>query len=180
MPIKLLPHDPEWPRQADLLIGDLRKLIGKAAVRLEHVGSTAVPGLCAKPKLHIDILVERSVPLSDIRERLETAGYCDLGFLHRPDEVQLTRAAGNRFAKAAPGESGTMLAHRISLQHEGCGGAADRRTFRDALRQDPDLARRYEDLKRRLLSECGTPPDWRYYNGGKSAFIAAILALKTP
>lgn len=179
MPIKLFPHDPEWLRQAELLIRDLRILIGGAATRLEHVGSTAVPGLSAKPKLHIDILVARSVPLPDIRTRLVTAGYSDLGCLHRPDEVQLTRAAGSRFAPITQGESLQVMAHRLSLQHPGGGGEADRRRFRDALLRDADLAGRYGDLKSRLAEESGVSPDWDHYNDGKSAFIAAVLEKET-
>ncbi|MFP3670716.1 GrpB family protein, partial [Priestia sp. SIMBA_032] len=56
MAIILIDHDPSWIETADRLIAQLREQLGPLVQRLDHVGSTAVPGLSAKPKLHIDIV----------------------------------------------------------------------------------------------------------------------------
>lgn len=94
MSIPLLPHNPDWFRQADLLIDDLGQLLGARALRLDHVGSTAVPGLNAKPKLHIDVTLVPGFSPAALSNDLLLYGYHDLGARFREDEVQMTRPAG--------------------------------------------------------------------------------------
>ncbi|MEV7217725.1 GrpB family protein [Kitasatospora cineracea] len=53
--VQVLPYDPDWPRRAAGLTAGLRAALGPAAVRVEHIGSTAVPGLAAKPVLDVQI-----------------------------------------------------------------------------------------------------------------------------
>ena len=55
--ILLSPYDPLWPRIADQVIARIRAALGPEALRIEHVGSTSVPGLAAKPVIDIDLVV---------------------------------------------------------------------------------------------------------------------------
>jgi len=175
MKIMLQPHNPEWPRQADLLIEDLKSILTGNIARIEHVGSTAVPGLSAKPKLHIDIELAAGASLEDLRDRLRDVGYTDLGFLHRAGEVQMTRSAGERFNARQGSQDRQIMAHRICLAPAGFPAMNHRRAFRDALRQEAGLAREYETLKNRLSDEAGHPPDWDRYNAGNTAFVERVF-----
>lgn len=179
MAIILIDHDPGWIETADRLIAQLRDLLDPLVQRLDHVGSTAVPGLAAKPKLHIDIVARDGVPPDRIRERLLPFGYTDHGYRFHDDEIQLTQhyASLTGLAPAqSPSQSPSAIrSHRLCLCGATCEAPADRRRFRDALLHSAELAHRYEQLKRRLAEEAGGHPDWDHYISGKSAFIRAAL-----
>ncbi|MBN9672840.1 GrpB family protein [Roseibium aggregatum] len=170
------PHNPNWIQQANLLIEDLKSMLAENIERAEHVGSTAVPGLSAKPKLHIDIELADAAVLQDLRAELCGTGYADLGFLHHSGEVQMTRPAGERFRFQQESGETRLMAHRICLAPTGFHTMAQRRAFRDMLLQSNDLARTYGTLKARLAEEAGDPPDWNHYNGGKTSFFESVIA----
>jgi GrpB-like predicted nucleotidyltransferase (UPF0157 family) len=73
MKITVLPHDPQWLTEFRSLREVLRNRLGE--VRIEHVGSTSVPGLFAKPVLDIDIIIPSRSLLSHIVEELASLGY---------------------------------------------------------------------------------------------------------
>lgn len=176
MPIKLFSHDSHWMVQAEGLIEDLSSVLGTMADRFDHVGSTAVPGLDAKRKLHIDVTLTEGISPEIARGKLLRLGYADLGYLYRGDELHLTRPEGNRFSARFSKETGTVMAHRVCLCRAECTASEERRRFRDALRQDRELARQYQRLKRQLALDFGETPDWDKYNSGKAAFITGGLA----
>src|SRR4051794_1585516 len=73
--IRIVPYDPEWPVQADQELRRLEEALGAVAVRLEHIGSTAVPGLAAKPILDLQLSVAVMEPRARYVEPLERLGY---------------------------------------------------------------------------------------------------------
>lgn len=177
MPLILIDHDPDWIRQADILIAHLSDLLAPKVHRLDHVGSTAVPALAAKPKLHIDIIARNDVPLEEIRDRLLPFGYTDHGYRFSNDEIQMTRpTAGLAGRPAAQSLPSYFRSHRLCICSATCEAPLARRRFRDALKQSADLATQYQQLKRRLAEEAGRLDDWDHYNSGKTAFIRATLA----
>lgn len=176
MPVVLREHDPAWQEEAEKIICDLRQVLPGEATGFEHVGSTSIPGLKAKPKLHVDILLKPLADLSKLRRRLVSFGYVDHGNRFRPDEVQLTRQTGKRFASVCPDQSGTLMNHRVCLCNAGCAAAADRVAFRDKLIGDRTLALQYEALKERLAEDHKTGTFWLSYSAGKTAFIEDVLA----
>jgi GrpB-like predicted nucleotidyltransferase (UPF0157 family) len=127
---------------------------------IEHIGSTAVPDLCAKPI--VDILVGlRELELSDSEiEAMRTLGYEYLGELGIPGRLFFRKGENPR----------THNVHVVEY-----GGEHWRRhiAFRDALRSDPEERRRYDELKRRLASE-GHPRE--AYTEMKTPFIRAVEA----
>lgn len=153
-------YDPSWP----VLFGEMRaKLtdaLGDLGVSIEHVGSTAVPGLAAKPILDIDVLLRSAEDLPLAIARLAALGYRHQGDL----------GIAGREAFATP--PGTPPHHLYVCRPD---SPAFRRhiLFRDYLRTHPAEARAYADLKRRLAAQF--PDDRVAYTEGKSEFVTAIL-----
>jgi GrpB-like predicted nucleotidyltransferase (UPF0157 family) len=73
--IEVTDPDPSWPRRYDYLAGRIREALGWRAIQLEHVGSTSVPGLAAKPIIDIDLTVADPGREQDYVPALETVGF---------------------------------------------------------------------------------------------------------
>jgi GrpB-like predicted nucleotidyltransferase (UPF0157 family) len=136
----------------------LRNGLGETAVRIEHVGSTAVPGLAAKPVIDIQVSVGSLEPFEAYADPL--AG---LGYESREDDEP-----AHRFFCLAPAGVRTHHVHVCES-----GGEWERRhlAFRDALRSDPDLRSRYEAEKRRIAALHAA--DSLAYADAKSPWIRA-------
>lgn len=162
--VTLVEYRPAWPEDFRHAAAELRAVFTGRAVAVEHIGSTAVPGLCAKPV--VDIML--GVPaLSEVEAR--AAGITALGYLYRPEyEVALPE---RRYFVRAEGHGPRLHLHAVVED-----GPLWRRhiAFRDALRRDPALARRYRELKRRLATVHAN--DRLAYTNAKGGFIARVLA----
>jgi len=177
MTIQLVEHNPEWDRDYCSIVAALDQRFGSIILRYDHVGSTAVAGLAAKPKIHIDATLRRAADLAVAVGLARQDGYHDLGFLHSGEDYQLTFPA-NQTGARTPGFGPFRLGHRLCLCLPGSRQARDRLRFRDRLKADPELCTAYLDLKTNLARQFGPGGDWSGYNEGKSAFIRA--ALSTP
>jgi GrpB-like predicted nucleotidyltransferase (UPF0157 family) len=166
--ITIVPYDPEWPRAFERERVELGAALGALAVRIEHNGSTAVPGLAAKPVIDIQVSVERLQPMSAYQPRLAA-----LGYTHVPhaDDVRCPFF----YRDAHPPRS--RYRHHVHVVERD--GAEERRTllFRDRLRRDARAAREYEALKRELAARYDgqTDDSMQSYVDGKTAFIARVL-----
>ena len=165
--IAIVPYDPDWPAAFDAEAQRLREALGVQALRIDHHGSTAVPGLAAKPILDIQVSVASLQPMAAYAGPLHAAGY-----VHVPSDDD----AVCPFFHRPRGWPHTHHVHVVEV-----GGAEERRTlaFRDYLRENPDVARRYEELKLDLANRfVGTDADAREaYARAKSQFVEEILAL---
>lgn len=159
----IVPYDSEWPRLFEREAENLRsKLPGSLIARIEHFGSTAVPGLAAKPV--VDILVEvRSLEETKrlIVPLLEAAGY---DYFWRTD----TAPPYAWFIKRNCAGQRTHHLHMVEADST----LWERLYFRDYLREFPDEAKRYEELKRSLAEQY--PHDRVAYTQGKTEFIVAL------
>jgi GrpB-like predicted nucleotidyltransferase (UPF0157 family) len=165
--IEIVPYDPGWRGAFEAEAARLRAALKTLAVRIDHHGSTAVPGLGAKPIIDIQISVERLEPISAYGERLETIGYVHVPhpddsfcpFFHRPGQWPHT--------------------HHVHVVERG--GREERRTlaFRDYLRDHRDVAREYEDLKRIIAAQvvAADPESQERYAAAKTDFIERIVAI---
>ena len=159
--IRLVTHDASWERSFDVARAELVGAVGSWLRGVEHIGSTAVRGLAAKPIL--DVMA--GVDALELPQRL-VLGLESLGFEHRPlDTVQ-----GRIFFARAPANRRT---HNLSVCVFGSQFWQERLAFRDRLRADAVLARRYEDLKRELAVRF--PDDRLRYTDAKSAFVQEVL-----
>ena len=93
-------YDPVWPELFAALGQQLRNALGSVALRIDHVGSTAVPGLASKPIIDVQISVASFEPLSAFREGIE---WC--GFVWRAKNEELTR----RYFRERPGHRRTHV-----------------------------------------------------------------------
>ncbi len=98
--IEVLPYDPEWPGLFQAIGARLREALGTVASRIDHIGSTAVPGLAAKPVIDIQVSVSALEPSDPFRIPLEA-----LGYLFDMENDDLTK----RYFHEAPGNRETHI-----------------------------------------------------------------------
>ena len=154
--IVIVPYDAEWPVLFDRLGADLRAALGDVALRIDHIGSTSVPGLAAKPIIDVQISVASFEPLDAFRVPLE-----GLGFVFRADNPDLNK----RYFREPPGTRRTHIhVFRAGSWAEQCS-----LLFRDYMQAHDEDARRYAELKYRLAAQY---QDGRAgYTDAKSPFI---------
>jgi GrpB-like predicted nucleotidyltransferase (UPF0157 family) len=156
-------YSPEWPREFERERAALLKALAPLAIHIEHIGSTSVPGMSAKPI--IDIMIG-APSLADIESRKESIE--QLGYEHLPEMRELM--PDNRFfAKPA------TLPRRFHLHAVEYDGEfwRDHIAFRDVLRENPALAADYLALKARLATEFKLHP--KRYTDAKGPFINAVV-----
>jgi GrpB-like predicted nucleotidyltransferase (UPF0157 family) len=159
--IKVVDYDPDWPQLFELEREELFRTLGAVAVSIHHIGSTAVPGLAAKPI--IDIIVEvTSVADMDCHEsQMIGIGYEPKG------EFGIL---GRRFFQ----KGGDNRTHHVHAFAQGDPQVLRHIAFRDYLQLNPSVAREYGELKRRVVQGCHN--DIEVYCQGKGAFIKRIEA----
>jgi GrpB-like predicted nucleotidyltransferase (UPF0157 family) len=151
---------PDWAARFAEEAALIRDFLGGACLRIHHIGSTAVPGLAAKPIL--DLALE--LPAEGFGEHLDRAfaGLARLGYRFRGDR---RRQGGRFFERVCDG----ARTHAIQLHRAGSEDLADVLRFRDRLRGDPALAAAYERVKAALAAAIGD--DRRIYMWYKSHWI---------
>lgn len=157
--IFLADYDPNWPAQFASERDKIAQSLSDQHIAIEHVGSTAVPGLCAKPILDILLLVDDPDDEAHYLPALEAAGYRLR--VREPDWY------AHRMFK---GQSPVVNLHVFAY---GCKEAARMCAFRDHLRSHPAARDRYAAEKRRLATQ-----PWAYvqdYADAKTAVVQALL-----
>ncbi|MBB3084573.1 GrpB family protein [Geodermatophilus sabuli] len=158
-PITLAAYDPDWPRRFDREADRLRSVLGNEALRIEHVGSTSVPGLMAKPIIDILLVVPDSADEPCYVPHLQTVGY--VMRIREPEwfEHRLFR--------------GPDTAINLHVFSSGAAEVERMLRFRDRLRDDHTARDRYQRAKRELAQQT-----WRHvqdYADAKTAVITEIL-----
>jgi GrpB-like predicted nucleotidyltransferase (UPF0157 family) len=159
-PIPLAEYDTGWPGLFDREAARIRSILGDRALRLEHVGSTSIPGLAAKPIIDIVLVVADSAEEAAYVSPLVAAGY-----------VLRIREPGWFEHRVLNGPDTKVNLHVFS---DGCPEIARMLAFRDRLRAHDDERRRYEDTKRELAAR-----HWVYvqdYADAKGEIVEAMIA----
>jgi GrpB-like predicted nucleotidyltransferase (UPF0157 family) len=159
-PITIVDYDPEWPRLFSREDGRIRATLGDAVLLLEHVGSTSVPELAAKPIIDLLLVVRDSGAEASYVPALEAAGY--ILRVREPDWSE------HRCLK------GPDTAINLHVFSDGTAEIERMLRFRDRLRQDEADRHLYERTKRELAGRT-----WRHmqhYAQAKSAVVEEILA----
>jgi len=162
-PIIIAAYTPEWPSRFATERARLLPLFPEPEFRIEHVGSTAVPGLGAKPIVDMLLGAPR---LQDIEARIARLDELRYEYVAEHEKVLPQR----RFFAYPAVQPRRFHLHAVVL------GATLWRAqlaFRDALRSNRQLALEYESLKRRLAAECGD--DRERYTDAKAEFVAAVV-----
>lgn len=159
-PIFICEYDPAWPSQFGYLSERIFNVLGKIVRRIEHVGSTAVPDLIAKPIIDVDVVLGSDADLPEAIRLLATIRYVHEGNL----------GVTGREAFRAPENE---VRHHLYVLSEGADELGRHIAFRDALRADSLLRSNYAELKRQLaVRHAG---DRQSYMEAKSDFIRAAL-----
>lgn len=158
-PITLVEYDPSWPDLFEQEAGRIRSALGNEALQIEHVGSTSVPGLCAKPIIDILLVVKDSADETSYVPALEAAGYTLK--IREPDWFE------HRLFK---GPDTDINLHVFSFGSP----EIDRMLhFRDWLRSNEADRKRYEEVKRSLAKK-----NWRHvqhYADAKTSIVQEIM-----
>jgi len=157
--VRVCPYTPEW-RQAFLEEqARLHACLGVYVLDIQHVGSTSIPGMIAKPILDIAIAVANFEEAARCIQPIEQLGYRFRGENGIPRRHYFTK-----------GEPRTHHVHMVEIQSENW---AITIAFRDQLRQNSDLADKYAALKLRLAEQF--PSDRLAYQDGKVEFIQQVV-----
>jgi len=158
----LMPYQDSWKDKFEAERSKLREIFGSKAIAVEHIGSTSIPGLSAKPIIDIAVLIEKSEEADSFVEVLNTPGYSH-------DKLN-SSSERHFFRKDDPTE------FHISIAYKDKGGFWERQIlFRDYLRNHPDLRDEYQKLKEKLL--LNDPTGKNSYIDGKTEFVCKILQL---
>ncbi|MEX2720477.1 MAG: GrpB family protein [Candidatus Wukongarchaeota archaeon] len=163
-PVRIVDYDPQWPIQYEEEKDRILGVIGHIVLAIEHIGSTAVPGLGAKPIIDIMIAVRH---LADAEKGIEPLK--SVGYEYVPEfEDSLPE---RRFFWKSPPESRKYHIHMVELtsvfwqRHL---------LFRDYLRTRPKVAQEYYHLKKELAAKHGSDRD--AYTDAKTSFIKSVEA----
>jgi GrpB-like predicted nucleotidyltransferase (UPF0157 family) len=152
----LADYDPQWPQRYAEHEQRIRAALGSAAIQVEHIGSTSVPGLAAKPIIDVLVTVEDITAEEDYLDQLLSAGY----------ELRV-REPGHRLVRTAARDV------HVHVLEEGDEAADDYLLFRDRLRADPEDRDLYERTKRALVEQ-----DWADMNAYADAKTDVIVGIK--
>jgi GrpB-like predicted nucleotidyltransferase (UPF0157 family) len=156
--VEIVPYDPGWPAEFQQIAAALRKGLGELAVRIDHIGSTSVPGLAAKDVIDIQVTVLA------LNERIRSA-IAALGYRlppgewrdHRPPNCSGPESDWEKLVYLPPaGQRRTHVHVRVL-------GRANQRyalLFRDFLRAHPATGEAYAELKRRLAQSLADPQSY--------------------
>lgn len=157
--IELSAYDPKWPVLFDKLARDIRVAFQEAALRIDHIGSTSVPGLAAKPVIDIDLILADPTDEDSYVPKLRTLGY----------ELLIREPSWHQHRCLRLDEP------RVNLHIFGpdCPENIRHRLFRDWLREHPEDRELYENAKQEALLGVS---DVRAYNSRKQPVIRIIYA----
>jgi GrpB-like predicted nucleotidyltransferase (UPF0157 family) len=160
--VRIVDHDPTWSVRAEEELRRLAQALGALAARLDHVGSTAVPGLAAKPILDLQVAVTAIEPVGAYAGSLASLGYLFVPEPASPDY--------HFFAK--PPER--PRSHHLHVCAAGSEHERRHLAVRDFLRAHDDEAARYAELKRELVAR--HPQDRLAYIAGKEPYVSELEA----
>ena len=158
--ITIVDYDSSWPSKFQMHAGRIANALGEVALRIEHIGSTSVPGLAAKPIIDILVVVADSTNESAYLPQLEAAGY----------ELRVREPEWHEHRRfRTPGKD-----VHVHIYSTGCREIQRNLLFRDRLRTNVDDRRRYEQRKRELAMQDWS--DMNDYANAKTDVIESIIA----
>lgn len=158
--ITVVDYDPSWPVRFEELRATVWPVVADLATSIEHVGSTSVPGLAAKPVIDLDVVVRSRADVPTAVGRLTVLGYDHLG------DLGIIGREAFRPPEGSP-------AHNLYVCRSDSPSLTNHLALRDHLRRHPEVALAYGTLKRRLAQQF--PHDIDGYVAAKTDFIVAVL-----
>ena len=165
MKVTLSPHDDSWHEEFERTERHIRSIWGDAVLDVQHVGSTAVKNICAKPILDVAVVV-KSFSEMDV-PAFEAAGYRYMG-------ARTAEADRHLFARHSAADD-ALVTHHIHIYEPGNADFMNLIGFRDYLNSHPAAAKEYNDIK---MNAANANPDDRFaYSDKKRAFIERVITI---
>jgi GrpB-like predicted nucleotidyltransferase (UPF0157 family) len=165
MRVKVVPYDEQWPIHFSTIKSHLSAILQHTPhKRIEHIGSTSVPGLWAKPIIDIDIIVPSSADVAPVTEELVAARYTYVGEL----------GIQGRHAVKVPQDDKVGIPRNVYICIDGCVALRNHLGVRDVLRGDAELREEYSSVKKALAER--EVDDIGEYVEGKSEVLQKILS----
>ncbi|RZA36146.1 MAG: GrpB family protein [Lysobacteraceae bacterium] len=156
--ITVVDHDPGWMAQFESESRRIRQVAGEAVINIHHIGSTAIPGIKAKPVIDLLLEVGSLDAIDQATHRLQSLGYEAMGEFGLP---------GRRYFRLDNADG--IRTHQVHAYKAGVPDVVRHVAFRDYMRAHPEEAADYGFLKERLAQ--AYPDDRDAYNLGKDAFV---------
>lgn len=157
----VLPYDPAWKDAFEAIKGEIEAALGDLILGVEHVGSTSVEGLSAKPCIDVDVVIQDYSVFAEVVRRLETIGYVHEGNLGIRDREAF------RYS-----DKPHLLNHHLYVCPRYSRELHRHISFRDFLRSHPEAAKQYGQVKERAAQLF--PEDMDQYIAYKSPCIARL------
>ena len=161
-PIRIADYDPQWPKLYATEQHCLLAVLAPIGLQFDHIGSTAVPGLAAKPIIDISIAVRERSELTPYLDALRGLGY---------EEIPILPRFQRRLLAKGPYNEGS---HHVHVTDYGSDTWAEPIVLRDYLRAHAEVAAHYAEVKRAAAARHGT--DLNGYHDEKAPFVTAMLA----
>ena len=162
--LNVVPYQSGWIEHFEQEAARLSQALGKRALSIEHIGSTAIPGMAAKPIIDIMVAVTSLAQSTELIPMVEA-----LGYIHKPHDTVPERLF---FAKESAPENRT---HHLNLTSQETAFWKNQLAFRDYLRSHEPIAAEYVELKKRLAETYARTQ--HLDRQGKSEFVASVLKL---
>lgn len=170
---RLVDYDPSWPAQAERLMARVRRTMGELALRVDHVGSTAVPGMAAKDVIDLQVAVASLADAEVVAEALSAAGFVarpsvDLEVTPGPDH-DATQWRTRYHCSADPGRPVNLY-----LREHGSAGWLFTLRFRDWLRAEAPACDEYLSFKRSLAGQYASDTSTARYAEAKQPWFSGV------
>ena len=162
--VMVLPYDPAWKDAFEEIKGEIEAALGDLILGIEHIGSTSVEGLSAKPCIDVDVIIEDYSVFADVVRKLEAIGYFHEGDLGIRDREAF------RYS-----DKPHLLTHHLYVCPRHSRELHRHLTFRDFLRSHPEAAKQYGQVKERAAQLF--PEDIDNYIAYKFPCIARLYEL---
>ena len=134
--IIVLPYDESWAVAFEAIKAEIERALGDLIIGVEHVGSTSVCGMSAKPCIDLDVIIENYSVFDDVRDKLATIGYIHEGNLGIKDREAFKYS-----------DKPHLMTHHLYVCPRDSEELHRHVTFRDYLRTNPDSAKKYSEAK---------------------------------
>jgi GrpB-like predicted nucleotidyltransferase (UPF0157 family) len=152
------PYNPEWVLKFNVIKENISKIFKEKAIAIEHMGSTSIPGMSAKPLIDVLIVVAKIEPFTEEKSQMESLGYLWGENYIAPDTLIFFKE-----------ESNGSKTENIHVCVKGSFKANQFIQTRDYVRTHPERAMSYTKLKKELKLKY--PDDYQAYRDGKQAFL---------
>lgn len=166
--VVIVPYDPQWETEFEKLKAMIQSYIGEYLEKTEHVGSTSIPGLAAKPIIDLDAVLRDKKDLPKVIERLKEHGYIHQGDLGLPGREAFFRP------RDYDEQEKSVIKYHFYLCNKDAKPYLEHIAFRDYLRTHPQEREEYQHLKEELAKKYRYDVDT--YCEHKTEFVQSILA----